>query len=232
MNTPETAHIVASIAHDLRSPLNAVIGFSRLMLKGIDGPLSEMQATDLEAIYANGNMMLDMVDNLIDLAKAETGWYRPAPAPVYLLPLLEKIVSLATPAAKEKQVQLRYAAGDAPQPIDADPSLVQKALERLVAAAIHLVGAGEVVVSAAAEGGCTTVHIAGTGPDGLALETPHSLEAFYSAGTSAEYRMDQTALQLLVGRQLLALNGGQMQVAPASDTEIHLTCEFKNSNPA
>ena len=45
----QTAHVVASIAHDLRSPLNAVLGFSRVLLKGIDGPLSDQQTADLEA---------------------------------------------------------------------------------------------------------------------------------------------------------------------------------------
>ena len=92
--TSHTAKIVASIAHDLRSPLNAVIGFSRVMLKGIDGPLSEMQATDLQAVYANGQAMLEMVDDLIDLAKAESGWLTPVPALVHVPLLVQKACSL------------------------------------------------------------------------------------------------------------------------------------------
>jgi signal transduction histidine kinase len=219
----ETANVLASFAHDLRSPLNAVIGFSRIMLKGIDGPLSEMQATDLEAIHANGSTMLEMVDNLIDLAKAEAGWLTPSPTAVHVHPLLEKIISLAAPAAKAGQVEIDYTAAEIALPIQVDPSQTQKAIERLLAAAMRLIGSGKITLTATSSQESALIHLVGTNPDGLPPEAAHSLEAFRSGGLSEEHRIDVTALQLLVSRQLCALNQSAFEIEDPSGTEIHLT---------
>jgi K+-sensing histidine kinase KdpD len=225
-NTVETAHVVASIAHDLRSPLNAVIGFSRLMLKGIDGPLSEMQVDDLEAIHANGRAMLQMVDSLIDLAKAEAGWFDPARAAVYLQPLLEKVVSLLAPAAREKQIQLVCASGDAVEPIDADPSQIQKVLQSLVEATMDLIGSGTISIVDEAVQECVLVQLDGSNPAGLPPDVGHRLAAFRTAGASTEHRLDATALQLLASKQLLALNGSTLEVGQPSGTQIRLILRF------
>ena len=71
--TPETATVLASFAHDLRSPLNAVIGFSRIMLKGIDGPLNDLQSQDLETIHESGQHLLGLINNILDMSKIEAG---------------------------------------------------------------------------------------------------------------------------------------------------------------
>jgi signal transduction histidine kinase len=60
-------------AHDLKSPLNAMIGFTKVVLKGIDGPVNEIQATDLTTAHANGLRMLALTNNLIDMARLNNG---------------------------------------------------------------------------------------------------------------------------------------------------------------
>jgi signal transduction histidine kinase len=60
-------------AHDLRSPLNAINGFTKVVLKGIDGPINELQATDLTSAHVNGLRMLALTNNLIDMARLNNG---------------------------------------------------------------------------------------------------------------------------------------------------------------
>ena len=64
---------VSWAAHDLRSPLNAIIGFTKVVLKGIDGPVSELQVTDLTSAHSSGQRMLTLINNLIDMARMNTG---------------------------------------------------------------------------------------------------------------------------------------------------------------
>jgi signal transduction histidine kinase len=63
----------ANMSHELRTPLNAIIGFSQVLLKGIDGPLEELQRTDLTAIYSSGQHLLALVNDILDLSKMEAG---------------------------------------------------------------------------------------------------------------------------------------------------------------
>jgi len=60
-------------AHDLKSPLNAIIGFTKVVIKGIDGPVNELQVTDLSSAHTNGQRMLTLTNNLIDMARLNNG---------------------------------------------------------------------------------------------------------------------------------------------------------------
>ncbi|MBN1640995.1 MAG: HAMP domain-containing histidine kinase [Anaerolineae bacterium] len=221
----ETANVVASAAHDLRSPLNAVIGFSRLLLKGVDGPLSELQAADLEAIHANGQTMLRMLDSLIDLAKAESGWLSPAHERVYLHPLLDRAALLSQPAARQHGVQIRYEVDHAP-PVRGDAQLIQSGFERLLDAALPLVGGGQIEIAAAAEGQALTISLVGTNPAGLSPNATQSVEAYRSAGASQEVRIDAAALYLITSQRLFALNGAAFSADTRSDEELRVTVRF------
>jgi signal transduction histidine kinase len=64
---------ISSSSHDLRSPLNPIIGFSKVMLKGMDGPLTELQKGDVEIIYEAGNKLHQMLLNVIYISKIEAG---------------------------------------------------------------------------------------------------------------------------------------------------------------
>ena len=145
-NTPETANILSSIAHDLRSPLNAIIGFSRILIKGIDGPLNDMQAADLEAIHNNGKLMLAMVEGLIDLARVEADWLESSQTHIQLDLLLEKLVSLNANLAKEMGINVSHECTDAPLKIVMEASMAQKAIGNLMHAAMGLIESGQIEI--------------------------------------------------------------------------------------
>ncbi|MEM7332547.1 MAG: GAF domain-containing protein [Chloroflexota bacterium] len=64
---------LANMSHELRTPLNSIIGFSRVILKGIDGPITSEQEEDLSSIYANGQHLLMLINEILDMAKIEAG---------------------------------------------------------------------------------------------------------------------------------------------------------------
>ena len=67
------SQFLANMSHELRTPLNSIIGFSRVILKGIDGPVTEMQQQDLTAIYNSGQHLLGLINDILDLARIEAG---------------------------------------------------------------------------------------------------------------------------------------------------------------
>ncbi|MCP4535820.1 MAG: hypothetical protein GY832_01575 [Chloroflexi bacterium] len=70
---PTIVQSLSNISHELRTPLNSIIGFSRVLLQGIDGPLSEEQTTDIKAIHNSGQHMLEMINNLLELVRLREG---------------------------------------------------------------------------------------------------------------------------------------------------------------
>ena len=67
------SQFLANMSHELRTPLNSIIGFSRVIMKGIDGPVSELQAQDLTAIHNSGQHLLKLINDVLDISKIEAG---------------------------------------------------------------------------------------------------------------------------------------------------------------
>ncbi len=67
------SQFLANMSHELRTPLNSIIGFSRVILKGIDGPVTDLQQQDLSAIYTSGQHLLNLINDILDLSKIEAG---------------------------------------------------------------------------------------------------------------------------------------------------------------
>jgi signal transduction histidine kinase len=216
----DLAQVISSIAHDLRSPLNTIIGFARLLLNGIDGPMSEMQGADVQAIHTSGDEMLRMVDCLIDLARIQTGDLTPSPSAVHLDALLEKVVALHTGVAAQAESQITYAAVDLPQPLWLDGALLQKALERLLVAVMRIVGMGKIEVDAEMGAGSAMVRLEGTGSSALSPQAVRALQAYQAMGEPADYRLDAAALHLITARHLLVLQGAQMAVETPSPARV------------
>ena len=97
---------MANMSHELRTPLNSIIGFSRVMLKGIDGSLTEMQETDLQAIYDSGRHLLDLINDILDISKINAGKMEIAFEPVDLGSMIESVMSTALGFVDRKSTRL------------------------------------------------------------------------------------------------------------------------------
>ncbi|MCA9980444.1 MAG: GAF domain-containing protein, partial [Anaerolineales bacterium] len=112
---------LANMSHELRTPLNSIIGFSRLILKGIDGPITEMQEEDLTSIHNSGQHLLNLINDVLDLAKIDAGKMALVFDEVDLVELGQSVQSTARGLVRDDSVDLRwYVDPDLPT-IEADP---------------------------------------------------------------------------------------------------------------
>ena len=138
---------LANMSHELRTPLNSIIGFSRVMLRGIDGPLTDMQQTDLTSIYNSGQHLLGLINNILDLSKIEAGKMELAIESVNLIDIAKTVMSTAIALVKDKAVKLEQ---DVPQDLPtvmADQTRVRQIILNLVSNAAKFTEKGSIRLS-------------------------------------------------------------------------------------
>lgn len=135
---------LANMSHELRTPLNAIIGFSRVILKGIDGPITREQEEDLTSIYSNGQHLLNLINEVLDMAKIEAGKMTLAFEPTDLIETARGALATVTALVNEEEVKLLWD-GSAELPIiEADPVRVRQILINLLSNAAKYTEQGHI----------------------------------------------------------------------------------------
>jgi signal transduction histidine kinase len=133
------SQFLANMSHDLRSPLNSILGFSELLLTGIDGELSAQQRSMVEPIYQSGRDLLQQIDDILDTAKIEASRLdlHPEPTPVTTL------VNRAIHGAKKRRAEdIEYLVQVSPglPPAFCDPHRTVQAIENVLLFATERIG--------------------------------------------------------------------------------------------
>ena len=205
---------LASMSHELRTPLNAIIGFSDLMRME---PRTEGQvnvpAEWIEHIYTGGQHLLELINDVLDLAKVEAGRLDLVRGPVELGHLVGELVAGMRPLADRKH--LRLAASIDPIVVDADRGRLRQVLYNLVANAIKFTpDGGHVAIGGARVGGEVQISVADTGI-GIAPEDQAAVfEEFRQVGDPAQ-RQSGTGLGLALSRRLVEAHGGRIELRSA-----------------
>ncbi|WP_432831410.1 PAS domain-containing sensor histidine kinase [Dactylosporangium sp. CA-092794] len=97
---------LASMSHELRTPLNAIIGFTGTLLMGLPGPLNEAQVHQLQLVETSGQHLLSLINDLLDLAKIESGKVEISPENVDCCSVVEEVVSSMRPLAEQRGITL------------------------------------------------------------------------------------------------------------------------------
>jgi len=203
---------LANMSHELRTPLNAIIGFSRVILKGIDGPLTENQKVDLTAIYENGQQLLALINNVLDLSKIQAGKMEIFVAPVDLKPVLHSVLSTATALVADKPIELcQEVQPDLPL-VQGDEMLLRQVILNLVSNAANFTQVGSITLRAWADAEQVTVSVTDTGV-GIAPEHQAFIfEEFRQVDGSLTRRAGGTGLGLAISRHLVEEHGGHIWV--------------------
>jgi signal transduction histidine kinase/CheY-like chemotaxis protein len=210
----------ANISHELRTPLNSIIGLSRILA---DSPeeLSTEQAYQVELIRNSGTALLGLVNDLLDVAKAESGRLQADPAMVNLRALLGRLRALVRPMAELSDVTVVLDDEGAPETILTDELALTAILRNLLSNGIKYADGGEVRLTAVTAGPEVVISVSDTGigiPAGL---HEHVFEEFYQV---PGVRRGGTGLGLPYARRLTHLIGGQLTLAsePGLGTTVTL----------
>lgn len=210
----------AAVSHELRTPLNAILGFQSLLLEGIAGPLTEPQRAYLERAQRATRTLLELVNDVLDLAKLEAGKLDISLSPTPLGPVVREVLGLLQPLADAKGLRLRGPEGALPT-IVTDPQRLRQILVNLVANAVKFTDAGEVALSVAEDEATVTLAVRDTGP-GIAPEDRERIFQEFEQVAGASQR-GGTGLGLPIARRLARRLGGDLVV----DSEVGRGSTFR-----
>jgi two-component system sensor histidine kinase BarA len=207
---------LANMSHELRTPLNAVIGAAQLLQDGEDDAAGQAQL--VSAVREGGTRLLGLIDNILDLARIESGALELQTEDFNLLDCVESAVSLAAVQARIKALDLACIVDPALLAWrHGDATRLRQILINLLGNAVKFTPRGEVVVRVAAgdgAGGADAVRISvsDTGIGIGAASLKQVFEAFRQADDASNRRFGGSGLGLAISRQLVEAMGGQITV--------------------
>ena len=205
---------LAAMSHELRTPLNAIIGFSELLAEG-DGQENDSTTVQsyAEHIHGSGLHLLELVNDVLDLARVEAGRLDLKPVEFPLHDLVRQTVATMQPLADQKQQRLVL---DLPEvAIEADPSRVRQVVLNLLSNAVKFTGpGGEIRVTlAAGPRNDITLTVSDTGHGIPPADIDRIFEAFHQADAGdMKTRHEGTGLGLALTRQLVEAHDGTIGV--------------------
>jgi two-component system, NarL family, sensor histidine kinase BarA len=226
---------LATMSHELRTPLHSILGFSDVLLASA-GQLNEKQARWVANIKASGQQLLNLINDILDLAKIEAGKMEIRPEELSVPDLCENQATMLRPQAEKKNIELRTQYDSALPLIKQDAAKLRQVLSNLLSNAIKFTPeGGRVLLKAQVEGNEIVLTIADTGV-GIAPEDQGSIfEKFRQAGTPLTREHEGTGLGLSIVRELCKLLGGDVslksELGRGSTFTVRLPREIKKEEP-
>jgi PAS domain S-box-containing protein len=201
---------LATLSHELRSPLNGILGWAQLLRRRhLD---SETTSQGLETIERNAKAQVQLIDDLLDISRVIRGKLRLDVRPINLIPVIEAAIDAMRPAADAKEISLKWDVDPDAGLISGDPDRLQQVLWNLLSNAIKFTPKqGEVTVRLQRAETQVEITVSDTGkginPDFL----PFVFERFRQADGSLTRSYGGLGLGLAIVRHLIELHGGTVQ---------------------
>lgn len=203
---------LANMSHELRTPLNSIIGFSRVILKGIDGPLTDLQKTDLTSIHNSGQHLLSLINNILDLSKIEAGKMELNFEEIEIEPIIKSVMATALALVKDKPVELIQEAPKELPAVWADPTRVRQVILNLVSNACKFTDEGSVTLKASADEQNLTISVIDTGIGIPENQLEDVFEEFTQVDASTTRKVGGTGLGLPISRHFIEMHQGRIWV--------------------
>jgi signal transduction histidine kinase/DNA-binding response OmpR family regulator len=203
---------IANMSHEIRTPLNSVLALSQLLRDGMAGALSSDQRKYLEVIERNGQNLLRLINDILDLSRIEAGHLEMDMQALDLGAQIRGAVGALLPLAEAKNLDLQIKVPDDLPLVRCDADRVRQVLTNLIGNAIKFTEAGHVQVSAEARKGMVAIHVTDTGvgiPEGAKGRV---FQEFFQVDQTLARRRGGTGLGLAIASRLAGLMGGEISV--------------------
>lgn len=209
------SQFLANMSHELRTPLNSIIGFSKVIMKGIDGPVNEIQKQDLNAIYNSGQHLLSLINDVLDLSKIEAGKMELAFSEVNLVEMINSAMSTAIGLVKDKPIELKSIIPDSLPPVWGDGTRLRQVLINFLSNAAKFTDTGIITVEASQLKSSNDrqevmISVTDSGPGISPGDQAKLFLPFSQVDDSPTRKSGGTGLGLSICRSLIDLHGGRI----------------------
>jgi signal transduction histidine kinase len=206
------SQFLANVSHELRTPLNSIIGFTRIVLRRTEGKIEALQKDNLQKVLVSSDHLLNLINELLDLAKIESGRMEVYAETFKLDEILRVATTTVEPLLRNGNVKLiTEIASDIP-PLKTDRDKLKQCVLNLLSNAVKFTEKGEIKVAAWGDNGSLklTVSDSGIGMNQEALK--YIFDEFRQADMSSTRRYGGTGLGLAIVKKYINLMGGDIVV--------------------
>ncbi len=206
------SEFLANMSHELRTPLNAISGFSQVLRKQLFGEINEKQAEYLEDILASARDLLSLIDDVLDLAKVESGQIELRLAPFSLPEALERGVVSVRERAIRGDITITLSSDPAIGTVVGDERRIRQVIFNLLSNAVKFTPPGGAIdVSARELDGEVRISVRDTGP-GIPLEDRDRIFEEFQQAAAGKEQIEGTGLGLALSKRLVELHDGRIWV--------------------
>jgi signal transduction histidine kinase/HAMP domain-containing protein len=223
------SQFLANMSHELRTPMNAVLGYTDLILDDIFGEVPPPIRETLERVKTNGQHLLALINDVLDLSKMEAGQLTLSLGDYAMGEVVHAVVSAVESLAAGKKLAFEAVVPPDLPPGWGDERRLTQVLLNLAGNAIKFTDAGAVSIAARAVNGTFLVSVADTGPGISAADQQKIFEEFQQADSSSTRTKGGSGLGLSISRRIVELHGGRLWVesAPGAGSTFHFTVPLR-----
>ena len=229
-------HFFANMSHEFRTPLNAILGFSEVLKEEMFGPLANDRYREYaEIIHKSGSHLLNLINDVLDMAKVDAGKLEMHFEPVQLFKVISDCVRVVGQQAKQSNIGICIKLYDGIEWLEADDKRLRQMLLNLLSNAVKFTrDGGEIRVSAFRRGKSIAVSVSDTGVGIKPDDIPKVLEPYAQIDSDMGRKHDGTGLGLPLVKELAELHGGTLSIESAIGvgTTVMITLPSEHASPA
>ncbi|TLZ61836.1 MAG: PAS domain S-box protein, partial [Methanobacteriota archaeon] len=208
------SEFLANMSHELRTPLNGIIGFSEFIIDGKAGSVNDQQREYLGDVLKSGKHLLQLINDVLDLAKVESGRMDLVPETFSMKKALDEVCAIVRPIARKKNITIRTAVGEGVESVTLDLQKFRQILYNLLSNAVKFTNEqGKVEVTVDAEGADRMKLAVKDNGIGIKKEDlPRLFVAFQQLDSSIARQYQGTGLGLALTKNIVELQRGTIEV--------------------
>ena len=204
------SQFLANMSHELRTPLNSIIGYTKLMLDGLEGPINEEQREDLRIVYTNSKHLLQLINDLLDLSRIEAGKIVLSYQTFTISELLAEVIPGIEQLVREKGIALVTSVDPSIDYLYADKGKTRQVLINILGNAVKFTNEGSIELNVAET---DTDFVFSATDTGIGIKKEHLeviFDRFEQVGPAQIAGYEGTGLGLTISKQFVEMQGGRI----------------------
>lgn len=203
---------LANVNHELRTPVSAIIGYGRLVLRETEGQISQLQRENLQDLLRNAERLLNQIDSLLEFSKIEAGKIEVSVEPVNVSEVILGAISTIEPTLNGGSVRIVREIAPGIPALNTDREKLRQIVLNLLDNAVKFTERGEIKIAASRQNGSLKLVVSDTGIGIEKEELKQIFEEFHRGDSSSTKKYRGTGLGLAIVKSFVNLLGGQVSV--------------------